>query len=65
MNRLKKQFEVMENETIDACLERMKKEGYLPIKRMEKPIFKEEKINGKTNYVPIAQKIIFQGVKEP
>lgn len=61
---MKKQFEVMENETIDQCLERMKKEGYRPVRRIEKPIFKEEGNKGESKYVPIAQKIIFQGVKD-
>ena len=54
----------MENETIDQCLERMNKEGYRPVRRMEKPIFKEEGKKGDSKYVPIAQKIIFQGVKD-
>ncbi|MBS4209591.1 NETI motif-containing protein [Bacillus sp. FJAT-50079] len=62
---MKKQFEVQEGETIQQCLERMSREGYRPVRRMEKPIFKEEKKKGETNYIPIAQKIVFQGVKEP
>jgi len=61
---MKKEFEVMENETISDCLNRMEREGYRVIKRIEKPIFKEETHNGKTKYSPISQKIIFQGVKE-
>nr|WP_309247006.1 NETI motif-containing protein [Sporolactobacillus shoreicorticis] len=37
----KKQFFVKENETISQCLERMKAEGYVPIRRTERPIFRE------------------------
>lgn len=61
---MKKDFEVMDNETITECLERMEKEGYRPIRRIEKPVFKEERENGATKYVPFAQKIIFQGEKQ-
>ncbi|TGA96644.1 NETI motif-containing protein [Sporolactobacillus shoreae] len=39
----KKAFIVGENETIDACLDRMKKEGYQPIMRTSRPIFREGK----------------------
>ena len=53
------------DETISDCLARMEKEGYRPVRRLEKPIFREEINNGKTEYIPIAQKIIFQGVKTP
>ncbi|MDX8046786.1 NETI motif-containing protein [Gracilibacillus sp. S3-1-1] len=51
----KKRFEVMENETIDACLDRIKGEGYQPVRRVEEPIFIEE--NGQP--VPHSRKIIF------
>lgn len=57
----KKKFEVGENETIDDCLKRMKEEGYRPVKRMEKPIFKEEKKGGQVQQVVHNQKIIFEG----
>ncbi|KRG11629.1 NETI motif-containing protein [Lederbergia galactosidilytica] len=60
---MKKDFEVLENESIEECLQRMEKEGYTPIKRSEKPIFKEEKRNGKVEYVPHLRKIVFKGVK--
>ena len=59
----KKKFEVEEYETIDACLDRMKLEGYMPIKRIEKPIFKEVIEIGKTNYEPSGRKIIFEAMK--
>ncbi|HEO8419467.1 NETI motif-containing protein [Niallia sp. FSL W8-0635] len=58
----KKRFEVQTNETINDCLDRMKKEGYTPIKRMEKPVFKEIKVNGQMSYEPVSQQIIFEAV---
>ncbi|WP_062106226.1 NETI motif-containing protein [Bacillus niameyensis] len=60
---MKKEFEVLDNETIEDCLTRMQKEGYTPVKRTEKPIFKEEIHNGQTDYIPIGRKIIFKGEK--
>lgn len=38
-----KKFEVQDNESIQDCLDRMKKEGYMPVKRFQKPIFQELK----------------------
>ncbi|PWU66697.1 NETI motif-containing protein [Gracilibacillus dipsosauri] len=40
-NNQKKYFQVKKNETIASCLERIKQEGYQPIRRIEKPIFEE------------------------
>jgi len=60
---MKKQFEVQENETIPECIERMKKEGFQPVRRIEKPIFKEAIQENKKDYIPISQKIIFYGEK--
>lgn len=40
---MKKKFVVGERETLDNCLERMKREGYEPLTRIERPIFREEK----------------------
>lgn len=57
----KQRFELMDNETIDACLDRMKREGYFPVKRVEKPIFQEVISEGKTEYVPVSRQIIFEG----
>ncbi|CAH0287497.1 NETI motif-containing protein [Priestia megaterium] len=54
-------YELQENETIASCLDRMKKDGYMPVRRMEKPIFEEKEINGKNEYVPVKQQIIFEG----
>lgn len=62
LKKKKKQFEVLENETVDECLDRMKKEGYVPVAKREKPIFQEvvdEK--GEIQYKPVRQKIIFEG----
>ena len=57
----KQRFELLENEGIDECLERMKNEGYFPVKRTEKPIFKEVKNGGQTEYIPVGRQIIFEG----
>ncbi|MDN3955885.1 NETI motif-containing protein [Sporolactobacillus laevolacticus] len=38
---LKKRFIVGDEETLDQCLDRMKREGYTPIRRTEQPIFQE------------------------
>ncbi|MDR7002842.1 NETI motif-containing protein [Neobacillus niacini] len=57
----KMQFEVQENETIDACLTRMKQQGYVPIRRLEKPIFQEIKKGNETIYEPIGRQIVFEG----
>lgn len=52
-------FEVGENETMSACLERMKQEGYAAVGRKEEPLFKE--VNGKP--VPVRQIVKFKGNK--
>lgn len=36
-------FEVREDETIQDCLQRMREEGYMPVKRFEKPVYRENK----------------------
>ncbi|XJZ27626.1 NETI motif-containing protein [Bacillota bacterium Lsc_1132] len=56
----KQQFKVQENETIDACLERMKRQGYTPIRRIEKPIFQEGVKEGESIYEPAGRQIIFE-----
>lgn len=63
MSGRKKRFTVDENETINDCLARMKREGYHPVRRIEKPVFTEEKKKGKIEYRPISQEIIFEGIK--
>jgi hypothetical protein len=60
----KKIFEMKENETIDELLARMSEEGYKPVRRMEQPIFQEQNINGKIEYVPVGRIIKFEGRKE-
>lgn len=55
----KKKFSVEEGEMIEACLNRMKREGYTPVRRMEKPVFIEK--NGET--VVSHQEIQFEGKK--
>jgi hypothetical protein len=60
MSKKKMQFEVQENESIEACLERMKKQGYIPVRRTEKPIF-QEVVNGKEiSYEPVGRQIVFE-----
>lgn len=58
----KKQFEVMEHESISNCLDRMSKEGYMPVRRTEKPIFKEVIVNGEVDYEPAGRQIVFDAV---
>ncbi|KIL46992.1 NETI motif-containing protein [Jeotgalibacillus campisalis] len=59
----KEWFEVEEHETIEDCLKRMSDLGYMPVKRMEEPIFKEIKEGSSVKNEPIRQRIRFQGVK--
>lgn len=61
MSKKKMQFEVQENETIEQCLDRMKQQGYTPVRRMEKPIFQEVKNGDETNYEPVGRQIVFEG----
>ncbi len=56
----KEKFEVIEGETIDACLDRIKAAGYFPVRRTEEPIFAERIENGKVHYVPVDRKIVFE-----
>ncbi|KON85326.1 NETI motif-containing protein [Rossellomorea marisflavi] len=53
-------FEVKDGESIGDCLDRMKDQGYMPVRRMEKPVFEEQ---GKETYVPVKQTIVFEGKK--
>ncbi|MCM2676928.1 NETI motif-containing protein [Shouchella plakortidis] len=57
----KQQFTVASDESLAECLERMKKEGYRPVRRMEKPVFKE---NGSKTPIISHQQVIFEGVLE-
>jgi hypothetical protein len=60
MGKSKRTFEVQVNESIGECIERMKKLGYSPTRRIEKPIF-QEVINGsQTTYEPMGRQIIFE-----
>ncbi|KZE37752.1 hypothetical protein AV656_09475 [Bhargavaea cecembensis] len=52
-------FEVEEGETIEQCLERMQREGYMAAGRKEEPVFEER--NGRP--VPVRQCIRFKGVR--
>ncbi|MEC0277363.1 NETI motif-containing protein [Bacillus halotolerans] len=57
----KKKFEVTEQQTIEAVLQQMKEEGYMPVRRMEEPIFKEKMENGSIQIAPCGKKIVFEG----
>ncbi|KKI91415.1 hypothetical protein WQ54_15070 [Bacillus sp. SA1-12] len=57
----KKKFFVEEHETIDDCLNRMREEGYFPVRRMEQPIFKEEIRDHIVEHVPCGREIVFEG----
>ena len=46
--------------SINDCLDRIKKNGYVPVKRIEKPIFQEKLKNGQVSYEPAGRKIIFE-----
>ncbi|WP_370297432.1 NETI motif-containing protein [Rossellomorea marisflavi] len=53
-------FEVKDGESIGDCLDRMKDQGYMPVRRMEKPVFEDQ---GQETYVPVKQTIVFEGKK--
>lgn len=38
----KKRFEVGAGESIEDCLERIRLEGFVPVRRMEEPVFEEK-----------------------
>lgn len=59
-DRKKMNFEVQENETIEECLERIRKQGCVPTRRTEKPIFQEVIKGSETTYEPIGRQIIFE-----
>lgn len=52
----------MTDETIDQCLERIRQAGYSPVRRIEKPIFKEVIENGEKKLIPDRQRIIFEAI---
>jgi hypothetical protein len=60
MNKKKMEFEVSENESIEACLDRIKQAGYMPIRRSEKPIFQEVKKGNETEILPVGRQIVFE-----
>ena len=53
-------FKVNENETISDCIGRMRKEGYMPVRRIEKPVYFEDK---QGNIKILRQDIQFDGKK--
>lgn len=63
MSKGKMKFEVQDNETIEGCLERMKKQGYTPFRRTEKPIFKEVIKGNEKTFEPVGRQIVFEAMK--
>ncbi|MCD5325336.1 MULTISPECIES: NETI motif-containing protein [Pontibacillus] len=63
MGKQKKRFIVEDGDSIDSVLDTMKEEGYMPIRRVEEPIFQERVENGEKKVEPIGSKIIFDAVK--
>lgn len=53
----KKRFEVTKDKTIESVLQQMREEGYMPVRRMEKPVFKETHNGVEVSH----QEIIFEG----
>lgn len=62
-NPRKKTFERLADETIDQCLARIEQTGYTPVRRIEKPIFKEVLENGEKKFIPDQQQIIFEAIR--
>lgn len=60
MKKETKWFEVEENESITACIERMEQQGFQVAGRKEEPLFAE--VNGQP--VPVKQLIMLKGIKE-
>ncbi|UFT99904.1 NETI motif-containing protein [Radiobacillus kanasensis] len=58
----KKRYQMEKNETIEQCLERIKRDGYMPVRRTEQPVFQEKKENGETSYEPVGRIICFDAV---
>ncbi|WP_096438875.1 NETI motif-containing protein [Alteribacter populi] len=59
--RKKEKFYVEEGETVADCLNRMAANGYQPVRRMEEPVLKEVKKNGKVDVEVSHQRIMFEG----
>lgn len=53
----KKKFKVEDTENLSECLDRMRAEGYTPVRRMEQPVFIEK--GGKR--IVDHQETIFEG----
>ena len=59
-NPKKLTYEVQEHESINQCLDRIQKDGYFPIKRIEKPIFQEKVDQDQIGYEPVGRQIVFE-----
>ncbi|PKR76681.1 NETI motif-containing protein [Halalkalibacillus sediminis] len=56
----KKKYRVSDYKSVDECLDQMARDGYRPVRRMEKPVFEER---GKER-VPVQQDIVFEAVEK-
>lgn len=56
----KKKYRVSDFDSIDACLIQIDKDGYRPVRRMEKPVFQQKDKNKQP--VPLRQDIVFEAV---
>jgi len=57
----KKKFEVQPDESISSCIERMEREGYIPARRTEEPVFQEVERDGELVIEPCGRRITFEG----
>ena len=60
VNQKKMTYEVQANETISDCLDRIQKDGYMPIRRTEVPIFQEKLEGNEVSYEPAGRQIVFE-----
>ncbi|GEL08576.1 NETI motif-containing protein [Salisediminibacterium halotolerans] len=59
--KTKQTFKVGRDETVDDCLNRMKSEGFVPVRRMEEPVWEEVDSEGGKQTEIAYQQIIFEG----
>ncbi|GEL76683.1 NETI motif-containing protein [Tenuibacillus multivorans] len=55
----KKRYRVSDFSSVNECVDQIKKDGYMPVKRIEKPVFKEQ---NNQDPEPVRQEIIFEAV---
>ncbi|MGM0524135.1 MAG: NETI motif-containing protein [Bacillota bacterium] len=60
--RKKERFIKQTNESLDDCLDRIKQAGYMPVRRVEKPIFEEVLENGSKVNKVVSSDITFDAI---